>query len=62
MKMKKKKVSKPISLAGCLQIFAKAGIPETTYSNWGIGKIFDEAERMAMSENIICEELFIDIL
>lgn len=61
MAIYKQKVNKPVSLAGCLEVFKEAGIPESKYSQWDLFEIFEEAERIALGENIKCEEVFISL-
>lgn len=59
MKKIYKEVDKPISLAGCTQIFKDAGIPVSEYSTWNIKEIFENAEKIAKEQNKTCKEVFI---
>lgn len=61
MSVYKKNVNKPISLAGCIEIFNKAGVDKSVYSEWGIGEAFDKAEILAKEQQLTCDEIFVDI-
>lgn len=61
MKIVNVSVNKPISLAGCEQVFKMMNIPAEEYCRWNIGKIFDEAERLAKEYNLSIKEVKIDM-
>lgn len=61
MKTKIMKNNKPVSLAGCQQIFKKAGVSFEEYKNLTLFEIFDKAEKIVKEQNIICDEIYVDM-
>lgn len=62
MKTRKEKMSIPLSLDGCEQVFKQCNIPPETYMKWTIGEIFEFAINLAKRHNISVDEIVIDPL
>mgnify|MGYP006894334382 CR=1 FL=1 len=59
MKVEARKTKVVLSLAGCIQVFKKCGIPESEYKKMNIEEIFSIAKELRDKHDLDIEEVFI---